>query len=138
MRKLLLIAGFLAGIVIIGLYVWYQRDTGEGLSRSDRAAIASFREKYQRFPGPSDVEVEKVARILTGSELTSERIEALLGKPSDIANVPEQVQEDGSRLIWAYDIGDSRRISIYFSATGRVTSIEGSGVGFDMVASPRN
>lgn len=103
------------------------------LSKDDINKINSYRSKYQNFPGPSDAEVLDVAKILLRANLSKDDIEKFLGEPSSIRTLEKPIPKisGDSKEYWGYDIGDSRRIEIYYDGEGNITSIYGVGVGFD-------
>lgn len=106
--------------------------SSDPLSADDIARITSYRTKYQKVPGPSNKEVADVARILIATHLHQERVEQILGRPSSISVMQDaRTQED--LTCWAYDVGDSRRMTLCFDTSGTIRSIRGAGVGFDVM-----
>jgi hypothetical protein len=131
MKMFLSIAALLVVIAVIALCLWYQRNTGQGLSPSEIKTVESFREKYENNLTPSDREVKEVAEILLNSNLSDDQIERLLGEPAKTRKVASAQQQDGSHRAWDYVVGYSRIMSIVFDSNGQVVSIQGVGVGFD-------
>ena len=148
MRTILVIIGvlFLLGAI---LFLWAPCRTGEQypaagkepniatdlLSVDDIAKVTSYRTKYQKSPGPSNAEVADVARILIVTHLPRESVEQILGRPSSISAMWDTRTRKGLTC-WAYDIGDSRRMTLCFDKSGNVRSIRGVGVGFDVMTDP--
>ncbi len=145
MKKLILIIVvlFSAGGI---LFFWAQCPNGKKepnamtnlLSKDDINTINSYRGKYQSCPGPSDAEVLDVAKILLRAKLSKDNFEQLLGKPSSIRTLDKAIAgiNADSLECWAYDVGDSRSIALFFNGDGNITSIHGVGVGFDTVMLP--
>ncbi|MHC4155303.1 MAG: hypothetical protein ACYST6_10335 [Planctomycetota bacterium] len=136
MKKLLLMTGLLVVLLVIGLCLWYQRNTRQGLSGSQIKTVKSLRDKYENNLTPSDREVKEVAEILANSNLSDDQIERLLGKPAKTRKVASAQQQDGSHRAWDYVVGYSRIMSIVFDSNGQVVSIQGVGVGFDTLTVP--
>ena len=142
MKKLLFIISTILLIGII-LFIWVKyynkkepKVMDKLLSKNDIDAINSYKEKYQKFPGPSDTEVQNVVRILLSSKLTSDKVEQLLGKPSDISEITSIEENQPPLIRWGYDIGDNRRMSIIFDSNNNLISIHGAGVGFNELTLP--
>lgn len=140
MKKLILIIVVLFSAVGT-LFFWAQCHNADEeaspvtnlLTKDEINKINSYRSKYQQFPGPSDAEVSDVAKILLRAKLPKEEIEKLLGEPSNIRTLEKPIPKISSDSLeyWAYDIGDSRSIALCFNGDGNITSIHGTGVGFD-------
>jgi hypothetical protein len=103
------------------------------LTKDEINRINSYRSKYQKVPGPSDAEVVDVAKILLRAKLSKDDIEKLLGEPSVVRTLEKPIPKisGDSKEYWGYYIGYSRCIDIFFDGNGNITSIHGSGVGFD-------
>lgn len=107
-------------------------ETAVTLSRIEKDAVDRFAQKYQKFPGPSNDDVKKVAQIVLLKQLNKANVQAMLGKASSLSR-----SSSGETLeIWAYDIGDSQRIEVQFDFHGRVRKITGIGVGFNELETP--
>jgi len=136
MKTLLaIIAVLLLGAI---LFVWAPccrkkpKIPSDSLSADQTRKITLYRTKYQKVPGPSNEEVADVARILMATDLPQESVEQTLGTPSSISVIQDtKTQED--LTCWAYDIGDSRRMTLCFDKSGKLRSIRGVGVGFDVM-----
>ena len=134
---------FLVGVILFFWVQYYNKKEPKVMDKllstndiNDMDAIKSYKAKYQHFPGPTDEEVLSVAKILISSNLTADKVEQLLGKPSDISEKKTNENEQVSLIFWGYNIGDSRRMTILFDLNGNLVSIRGVGVGFDELTLP--
>ncbi len=143
MKKSILIIG---AVFLLGATYFLFRNSGDmddsdttdsSLSKYEVDTINSYKTKYQKFPGPSDEEVFKVSNILLSKNFSKDKIEQLLGEPSDISKTPDNITGKVLLERFSYDIGDSRRISILYDSSGSIKSIEGVGVGFDILPIPK-
>ena len=108
------------------------------LSRENMKVIETYRSKYQKFPGPSNEEILNVAKILVSSNLTTEKVEQLLGKPSDIIEEKSNDNKQVSLIVWGYNIGDNKGMDILFDPNGNLISVRGLGVDFMELKKPSN
>lgn len=101
-------------------------------SAEEADTISTFMAKYKKFPGPPDAEVADVGKVLLSAHVPQRRIEKVLGKPDSVSETRDT--ETGENLIFqAYDIGDSRRMTLCFDDSGNLRSVHGVGVGFDVL-----
>jgi len=107
-------------------------ETAVTLSQIEKDAVDRFAQKYQKFPGPSDDDIKKVAQIVLLKQLNKANVQAMLGKA---CSLPSSSSCETLET-WAYDVGDSQRIEVQFDLDGRVRKITGIGVGFNELEAP--
>ena len=104
------------------------------LSEKELLTIKIFSKKMKTFPGPTDDEVEKAAKILLRSKLKKNDVQEMLGEPFSISKSFYGTENSDVKISIFYSIGDSRAISILFNEDEKIIyAIQGTGVGFDQI-----